>query len=123
VEGARALLAGTGLDGQYQFQWRALDLIGAQPQAGTQEKGADRGIDGVISFSIGPHGEVGRAIVSVKSQRRHRFVDVYNETATPFEWQKREVHQVSLSHHCTDLRNPVKCQVRHPRFVGCARST
>ena len=34
-----------------------------------------------------------------------RFVDVYNETATPFEWQKREVHQVSLSHHYADLRN------------------
>jgi DNA modification methylase len=67
VEGARAMLVGTGLVGQYQFQWWALDLIGAQPQGGTQKKGADRGIDGVISFSTGPHGEVGRAIVSVKS--------------------------------------------------------
>ena len=34
-----------------------------------------------------------------------RFVAAYNETATPFEWQKREVHQVSLSHHYADLRN------------------
>jgi transposase len=34
-----------------------------------------------------------------------RFVGVYNETATPFEWQKREVHQASLSHHYADLRN------------------
>ena len=34
-----------------------------------------------------------------------RFVAGYNETATPFEWQKREVHQVSLSHHYADLRN------------------
>jgi transposase len=34
-----------------------------------------------------------------------RFVAAYNETATPFEWQKREVHQVSLSHHYSDLRN------------------
>jgi transposase len=33
-----------------------------------------------------------------------RFVSGYNETATPFEWQKREVHQVSLSHHYADLR-------------------
>ena len=67
VEGARAMLVGTGLEGQYQFQWWALDLIGAQPQGGTQKKGADRGIDGVISFSTGPRGEVGRALVSVKS--------------------------------------------------------
>jgi DNA modification methylase len=67
VEGARAMLQGTGLEGQYQFQWWALDLIGAQPVGGVQKKGADRGIDGVISFSTGPHGEVGRALVSVKS--------------------------------------------------------
>jgi len=33
------------------------------------------------------------------------FVAAYNETATPFEWQKREVHQVSLSTHYADLRN------------------
>jgi DNA modification methylase len=67
VEGARAMLVGTGLEGQYQFQWWALDLIGAQPMGGAQKKGADRGIDGVINFSTGPRGEVGRALVSVKS--------------------------------------------------------
>jgi len=67
VEGAKAMLVGAGLEGQYQFQWWALDLIGAQPVGGTQKKGADRGIDGVVSFSTGPHGEVGRALVSVKS--------------------------------------------------------
>jgi DNA modification methylase len=67
VEGARAMLVGTGLHGQYQFQWWALDLIGAQPLGGLQKKGADRGIDGVISFSTGPRGEMGRALVSVKS--------------------------------------------------------
>ncbi len=67
VEGARAMLVGTGLEGQYQFQWWALDLIGAQPQGAAQKKGADRGIDGVISFSTGPRGEMGRALVSVKS--------------------------------------------------------
>ena len=54
-------------EGRYQFQWWALDLVGAQPVGGTQKKGADRGIDGVISFSTGPRGEVGRALVSVKS--------------------------------------------------------
>jgi len=67
VEGARAMLVGTGLEGQYQFQWWALDLIGAQPKGDFRKKGADQGIDGVISFSTGPHGEVGRALVSVKS--------------------------------------------------------
>jgi len=67
VEGAKAMLVGSGLEGQYQFQWWALDLIGAQPVGGIQKKGADRGIDGVISFSTGPRGEVGRALVSVKS--------------------------------------------------------
>ena len=67
VDGARAMLVGTGLEGQYQFQWWALDLIGAQPQGAAQKKGADRGIDGVISFSTGPRGEMGRALVSVKS--------------------------------------------------------
>jgi len=60
------MLHGTGFEGQYQFQWWALDLVGAQPVGGVQKKGADRGIDGVISFSTGPHGEVGRALVSVK---------------------------------------------------------
>jgi DNA modification methylase len=67
VDGARAMLVGTGLEGQYQFQWWALDLIGAQPLGAVQKKGADRGIDGVISFSTGPRGEMGRALVSVKS--------------------------------------------------------
>lgn len=66
VDGARAMLVGTGLEGQYQFQWWALDLVGAQPLGG-QKKGADRGMDGLISFSTGPRGEVGRALVSVKS--------------------------------------------------------
>ncbi|HKZ92142.1 MAG TPA: IS630 family transposase [Candidatus Limnocylindrales bacterium] len=32
------------------------------------------------------------------------FVAGYNETAAPFEWQKREVHQISLSHHYAELR-------------------
>src|SRR5260370_4395704 len=43
VDGARAMLVGRGLEGQYQFQWWALDLVGAQPQGGVQKKGADKG--------------------------------------------------------------------------------
>ena len=34
-----------------------------------------------------------------------RFVVAHNARAAPFEWQKREVHQVSLSRHYADLCN------------------
>ena len=34
-----------------------------------------------------------------------RFVAAYNETAAPFHWQKREVHQSGLRRHYADLRN------------------
>jgi transposase len=33
-----------------------------------------------------------------------RFVAAYNPSAIPFEWTKREVHQVDLSHRYADLR-------------------
>jgi site-specific DNA-methyltransferase (adenine-specific) len=65
IEGARAMLVGTGLEGQYQFQWWALDLVGAQPQ-GDKKKGADKGVDGIINFT-GPGGKMESVIVSVKS--------------------------------------------------------
>lgn len=51
---------------KYQFQWWAVDLIGARP-AGEKKKGADKGIDGVISFIDDPTGKVSRVIVQVKS--------------------------------------------------------
>lgn len=66
VSGARAMLVGTGLEGQYQFQWWALDLVGAQPQGGSQKKGADKGVDGLINFT-GAGGKLETVIVSVKS--------------------------------------------------------
>ncbi len=50
---------------KYQFQWWALDRIGAQPVSG-KKKGADKGIDGVIPFFAGPRQDYRRAIVSVK---------------------------------------------------------
>jgi site-specific DNA-methyltransferase (adenine-specific) len=65
VEGARQLAQGD--DGRYQFQWWALNLIDARPLGGVEKKGADRGIDGRITFTIGPKGEMGQALVSVKS--------------------------------------------------------
>ena len=66
VEGARAMLVGTGLEGQYQFQWWALDLVRAQPQGDTRRKGADKGVDGIINFT-GAGGKMESVIVSVKS--------------------------------------------------------
>ena len=49
-----------------QFQWWAISLVDAVPQAG-KKKGADRGIDGIRYVQRGPRpGEVDRVIVSVK---------------------------------------------------------
>lgn len=53
---------------KYQFQWWALDRLGAVPVAG-KKKGADKGIDGVIPILTGGTAEkptYGRVIVSVK---------------------------------------------------------
>ena len=64
VEGARQLAQST--EGRYQFQWWALALVDAQPLGGVEKKGADRGIDGVITFTD-KHGELQSVLVSVKS--------------------------------------------------------
>ncbi len=51
---------------KYQFQWWALDKIGASPAGGGErKKGMDRGIDGVIPFMEGV-ADRRRVIVSVK---------------------------------------------------------
>lgn len=65
VEGARQLAQGP--NGRYQFQWWALNLIDAQPVGGVEKKGADRGIDGRITFTDDVPGRLEQAIVSVKS--------------------------------------------------------
>ena len=62
LAGARALAE----HDKYQFQWWALDRLGAQPAGGGRKKGADQGIDGVIPFFAGPNQSYGRVIVSVK---------------------------------------------------------
>jgi DNA modification methylase len=64
VEGARQLAQSA--EGRYQFQWWALGLVDAQPLGGVEKKGADRGIDGVITFTD-KHGELTSVLVSVKS--------------------------------------------------------
>ncbi len=51
---------------KYQFQWWALDMVQAAPMLEDRKKGADKGIDGTISF----HDEYGavtkKVIISVK---------------------------------------------------------
>lgn len=64
LESAR-LLAAESHDGRYEFQWWALSLIEARPLGGERKKGADRGIDGVLTFS--EHDSIQRILVSVKS--------------------------------------------------------
>lgn len=59
-------------DDRYQFQWWALSLIEARPLGGAGEskegkKGADKGIDGVITFIDDSSGKAKRAVVQVKS--------------------------------------------------------
>ena len=64
VEGARQLAQSP--EGRYQFQWWALGLIDAQPVGGVERKGADRGIDGRITFT-GQDKKLESVLVSVKS--------------------------------------------------------
>ncbi len=64
VEGARQLAQSP--EGRYQFQWWALGLIDAQPLGGVERKGADRGIDGRITFT-GQDKKLESVLVSVKS--------------------------------------------------------
>jgi DNA modification methylase len=49
----------------YQFQWWALDKVGARPEE--QKKGADKGIDGKIIFQGEKPGEFELVILSVKA--------------------------------------------------------
>jgi site-specific DNA-methyltransferase (adenine-specific) len=71
VTGARELASRD----KYQFQWWALDRLGAQPVAG-KKKGSDKGIDGVIPFFAGPKQDYKRAIVSVKGGEHVGVSDV-----------------------------------------------
>lgn len=60
-------------DDRYQFQWWALSLIRARPMASSGEskregkKGADQGMDGVITFIDDAPGKPKRVLVQVKS--------------------------------------------------------
>ncbi len=68
VDGARQLAA----DNRFQFQWWALSLVQAKPLGGEKDskrgkKGADRGVDGLITFLDDPSGQPKRIVVQVKS--------------------------------------------------------
>jgi hypothetical protein len=62
LEGARHLAHSD----RYEFQYWVCTLIGALPPAGANQKGADRGIDGIINF-FDLTGKPQQIIVSVKS--------------------------------------------------------
>ena len=97
------------LDDRYQFQWWALSLIRAKPLGGqegskTGKKGADKGIDGVISF-VDEKGKPKQALVQVKSgkvaskdirdlvgtvQRENAAIGVFITLEEPSSDMKRE---------------------------------
>jgi site-specific DNA-methyltransferase (adenine-specific) len=72
VSGARKLAE----ENRFQFEWWALSLVRARPSGAVGatggdrprgKKGADRGIDGVITYIDGPKGKAQRVLVQVKS--------------------------------------------------------
>lgn len=68
LDDARSLAA----EDRFQFQWWALSLVRARPFGGeasgkTGKKGADRGVDGLITFIDDASGKPKRVIVQVKS--------------------------------------------------------
>jgi site-specific DNA-methyltransferase (adenine-specific) len=70
VDGARQLAG----DNRFQFQWWALSLVQAKPLGGEEgskrgKQGADRGVDGLITFLDDPSGQPKRIVVQVKSGR------------------------------------------------------
>jgi DNA modification methylase len=51
----------------YQFQWWALDLVGARPTPEGQRKGSDKGIDGRLFFHDDASGQTKQVIFQVKA--------------------------------------------------------
>jgi site-specific DNA-methyltransferase (adenine-specific) len=74
---------------KYQFQWWALDRLGAQPVSG-RKRGADLGIDGVIPFFAGPKEDYRRALVSVKGGE-HVSVGMVRDLVGVLEREKEPI--------------------------------
>lgn len=53
--------------GPYQFQWWIADKLGAMPVDGRNKKGADHGIDGIITFPDPPTVRPKQCVIQVKS--------------------------------------------------------
>jgi len=70
LQDARAM-AHSGPHGRYQFQWWAIDTLGARP-ANEQRKGPDRGVDGQILFIDDTTGKPKSILVQVKSGKVSR---------------------------------------------------
>lgn len=68
------------MTGRYEFQWWALHLVDAMPVGGVKKKGADRGIDGVITFS--ERDSIQRILVSVKSDKNAKLAHAKELLAT-----------------------------------------
>jgi site-specific DNA-methyltransferase (adenine-specific) len=75
IAGAKALAQ----KDRYNFQWWATDKIGARP-VGEKKKGADQGIDGIITFQHDREGTYKRVVVQVKSG--HVSVNAVRELRT-----------------------------------------
>ena len=91
LESAKALALESEHDGRYQFEWWALSLVGARPAGDRKKKGADSGIDGVISFFDDNSGKPKRVVVQVKSGHVTR-----NQIATLNSDREREKAEIGL---------------------------
>ena len=72
LQDARAL-AESGPEGRYQFQWWAIDRVDAHA-VNDRRKGADRGVDGIISFFDDDSGIAKKILIQVKSGHVNRGV-------------------------------------------------
>ena len=100
LESAKALALESEHDGRYQFEWWALSLVGARPAGDRKKKGADSGIDGVISFFDDNSGKAKRIVVQVKSGNVTR-----NQIATLKGDMEREKAEIGLF---ITLKNPTR---------------
>ena len=129
LEGARALAQSP--DGRYQFQWWALDKIDAQRVGGREKKGADRGIDGVITFTD-RRGALQTVVVSVKSggvnsamvrdlkgtiQREKAVMGVFLTLEEPSKEMKLEADSAGMFHSEVWNRDYPKIQILSIREV------
>jgi DNA modification methylase len=73
-----------------QFEYWSLSLVEARPWEGRQQKGADKGRDGLLIFQDDTSGRVRRGVVSVKSGRNISSRDIRDLRGT-IEREKAEL--------------------------------